>query len=89
MRIQFFIYLCAALYNVAVVSESLIPGKSSTVASDSNVHVALTASTLDCVPTCWENSRYVSACRNDITCLCDDTEYQIVSPALVDGLEHV
>lgn len=33
-----------------------------------------------CVSKCWENSKYVSNCTTNITCLCSDAEFQAVQP---------
>ncbi|KAI9674996.1 MAG: hypothetical protein M1817_001402 [Caeruleum heppii] len=29
-----------------------------------------------CASTCWENTKYVSYCEDELQCLCDDQEYQ-------------
>ncbi|KAI4110654.1 MAG: hypothetical protein LQ339_001231 [Xanthoria mediterranea] len=29
-----------------------------------------------CVPMCWENSKYVSSCRESQRCLCEDAQFQ-------------
>lgn len=29
---------------------------------------------------CWEYSKFVSTCANEIKCYCEDTEFQSVSP---------
>ena len=33
----------------------------------------------DCVPKCWNNSRFVSNCGNEMGCLCQDDAFQGVS----------
>lgn len=41
----------------------------------------LELSKADCLPKCWDNSKYVTACRDDGKCFCQDDEYQSVSEA--------
>ena len=38
---------------------------------------------LECAISCWENTKYVSRCLNDLACLCNDAGYQNVRSDLL------
>lgn len=43
-----------------------------------------------CAVRCWENTKYVSKCLNDNTCLCNEAEYQNVSfPSAIPSLASI
>ena len=46
----------------------------------------LLISLLGCAISCWENTRYISKCMDDSTCLCSEAEYQNVGGLLRDEL---
>ena len=84
MKFLIAVSLLGLLYKVTAFSDTLIPSKLLLKAVHFTIRSTSDGRDLGCVMTCWEDSKYVSACRSDMLCLCDDTEYQTVSPALTD-----